>query len=283
MDHPNFKNLRGRCFGRLTVIECAGQNQKGKYLWDCRCECGGKKVVIGSSLTSGNTTSCGCYHSEMTTQAQLRRHTGHRDHMLGRKFGRLTIESVYSFGGIRFNTLYFCNCECGNIFIASGTKVTCGDVQSCGCLKAENKPPVNFIHGLSKTRLYSIWNGMIHRCYDPDFDNYAYYGGRKENPVSVYQPWKDDFLAFYYWAINSGYSDDLTIDRINGQGNYEPKNCRWVTHTDQARNKKSNVVKDIETAILIRNDPRRVSEIADHYGISKQTIYDIKSKRTWKE
>lgn len=92
---------------------------------------------------------------------------------------------------------------------------------------------MNYKHGLKNTRLYRIWNGIKSRCFIPSHSKYEYYGGRG---ITVCPEWKDDFKAFYDWAMSNGYQDNLTIDRIDCNGNYEPSNCRWVTMKVQQNN-----------------------------------------------
>lgn len=87
--------------------------------------------------------------------------------------------------------------------------------------------------GLSNTRLYDIWRGMIRRCTDPGQKDYPNYGGRG---ITVCDEWRHGFQTFYDWAWDHGYSPDLSIDRIDPDGNYEPSNCRWAGNTEQAVN-----------------------------------------------
>jgi hypothetical protein len=91
-------------------------------------------------------------------------------------------------------------------------------------------------HGQRHSRLYRIWDGLRRRCNDPKAASYKSYGGRG---IKVCPEWDNDFQSFYEWAMANGYEEDLTIDRINNDGNYEPNNCRWVTPKEQAKNKRN--------------------------------------------
>ena len=90
-------------------------------------------------------------------------------------------------------------------------------------------------HGLSKSRLYRIRGGMLSRCLNPKNTKFHLYGGRG---ISVCDIWLKSFQAFYDWAMANGYSDELSLDRINNNGNYEPSNCRWVTISEQNKNRR---------------------------------------------
>lgn len=89
-------------------------------------------------------------------------------------------------------------------------------------------------HGMSNTRLYRIWIAMKQRCDNPRKWNYQYYGGKG---VTYCEEWKD-FVAFKTWAESNGYAEDLSIDRIDFNRGYSPDNCRWVTQSVQAANRK---------------------------------------------
>ena len=120
-------------------------------------------------------------------------------------------------------------------------------------------------NGLSNTRLHSIHRGMMKRCYYKKSNSYKNYGGRG---IKVCDEWlgDDGFLNFYSWAIANGYSDDLSIDRINNDGNYEPSNCRWANNKEQSSNTRQ------AKPILVNGEYLNLHEIERKYGIARQTI-----------
>lgn len=121
----------------------------------------------------------------------------------------------------------------------------------------------NKSHGLSQTRVYSIYNNMIHRCYNEKVAHYDLYGGRG---IRVCDEWRNSVEAFYEWAINNGYDENLTIDRIDSNGNYEPSNCKWATMKVQQNNKRSNLF------LTINGETHTVTEWSRLTGIPRQTI-----------
>lgn len=119
--------------------------------------------------------------------------------------------------------------------------------------------PHNFLHGETKTRLYRIWHHMRMRCINEKYHAYGNYGSRG---IAVCEEW-NSFLTFKTWALSNGYSDSLTIDRIDNDGNYSPENCRWVTRKVQNRNTRVNVVIDGELLV----------DISQRTGIKYTTLY----------
>lgn len=129
----------------------------------------------------------------------------------------------------------------------------------------------NYKHGLRHKRIYNIWRNMWHRCTKPTDTNYRNYG---ERGISVCEEWKDP-KVFADWAYKNGYSDSLTIDRIDVNGNYEPRNCRWVTYTAQANNKTNNVL------IEYNGEKHTFSEWGKITGIPLKTIWGRIRVRGW--
>ena len=164
---------------------------------------------------------------------------------------RLTIiePAIYSSKKGKAYNGYLCKCKCGNTKVVKRTDFDNGKIRSCGCLIADfNKTKIgNTYSRLRKKVLFKnepspdfkrikrIWKNMKSRCGNPNATSYRIYGGRG---ISVCHEWLKDFMSFYNWAIENGYRSDLSIDRIDVNGNYEPCNCRWATAKEQRANQR---------------------------------------------
>lgn len=168
---------------------------------------------------------------------------------------------LYKLHNVKGRTKWLCQCKCGTLVEVVGNSLRTGRTKSCGCLRI-----INHVcrHNKSNTRLYSIWRNMKQRCTNPRNKDFKYYGAQG---VVVQLDWLDDFDNFYRWAISSGYSDSLTLDRIDCTGDYSASNCRWVTRLEQSNNRSCNKV------YTISGERLTLSEACRKYQIRYTKVY----------
>ena len=159
----------------------------------------------------------------------------------GEKYGRLTIIKDIE-NGVRPSGHSYrrveCLCECGNVIRCALADVLSGSISSCKCYRNDyfTKHGCNMKNHPYK-RVYNIYMDIKKRCYNNKSKSFPNYGARG---VRMCDEWFHDFTSFLEWSLKNGYSSDLTIDRINVDGDYEPSNCRWATKKEQANNKRTN-------------------------------------------
>lgn len=175
--------------------------------------------------------------------------------LIGKRFTRLTVlEKAEPFRDKNGKILcagWKCLCDCGNEIVVRTHSLTCGNTKSCGCWNKE-KPSNHITHHMSNAKIYFKYKSMIRRCNDEKYANYKHYGGRG---IKVCEEWsgKDGFINFYNWAMSNGYDDSLTIERMDVNDGYCPKNCCWIPFSEQSLNKtNSYIVNGIGVARLAR-------------------------------
>lgn len=187
--------------------------------------------------------------------------------LTGKVYGRLTVirraDDYISPSGYR-RTKWLCSCECGNMSSHTASDLKRGDATSCGCYELESKRDRATTHGKTGTSLHVVWKGIKARCYNKNHKNYDRYGGRG---IVMCDDWKNSFEAFEQWALQKGYKDGLTVDRIDNNGIYSPDNCRLVTRVAQANNRSNSIV------VTYNGTTETLSWWSKELGIKYSTLY----------
>jgi len=183
--------------------------------------------------------------------------------LTGQKFNRLIVLKRYY--KMAHPVYWLCRCDCGKEHVVEGNKIKSGEIKSCGCLKQEfvDNGGWNKKHGLTKTRIYSIWRSMKQRCTNPV--SAAIKKNYQDRGITVCSEWHD-FEKFKNWAFVNGYSENLTIERMDNNKGYSPDNCKWATITEQANNKRSNA------KITYNGVTQNISQWARQLNIRSDTL-----------
>lgn len=195
--------------------------------------------------------------------------------LTGQRFGRWTVLRLDHNNAPRGEARWICRCDCSTLRSVSGHDLRSGKSNSCGCLKRElasSRMKLNPNYGESQTRLYTVWTNMKSRVRNPNDPAYSDYGGRG---IQICEEWMD-FQKFKRWAIESGYNDSLTIDRVDVNGDYCPENCRWTTRTVQNNNTRRN------HTLTVNGRTMTVAEWAKETGVSRLTLHQ-RIKNGWSD
>ena len=184
---------------------------------------------------------------------------------IGQKFNKLTVV-----GFVRKNDRWHwkCKCECGGESVAYPNQVIRGKTKTCGCGKSVTFHNMHLKHGEAGTRLNKIWKDMRKRCNNKNCKSYKYYGAKG---VKVCEEW-NDYINFKEWAINNGYEDGLSIERIDVDKDYCPENCTWITMKEQTENQTHT--------IFVEHNGRKMSvgKWCDELNLKRSTVYGRISK-----
>ncbi len=211
--------MEGKRFGKWKVFNQVKIDKPGKY-YECICECGNVRIKAGTELRAGRGKQCNeCQYSEMYNPAKE----------IGKKYNKWTIIKFLDIH--RKLMRYETECECGTKGIHTAADLRANKSKQCtDCHNRENAFN-NRKHGMYNTKTYYVWRSMLQRCNNPKSSFYYRYGGRG---IKVCERWSE----FENFLADMGEQPmGLTLDRIDNDGNYEPGNCRWITHKENCNNR----------------------------------------------
>ena len=250
-------------YGHLMFLRAFDQDKNGKVRCEFQCDCGSKTIKSLNSVISGHIKSCGCGSPWNT----------HLIPIIGERWGRLTVIEDCGIHNPK-GTMVSAKCICGVIGKFTLSALRNGRTKSCGCLKADGTTAYS-THGHTRNRspskTYAAYQSMIVRCTNPKTERWLQYGGRGIRPCDRWLKSFENFLEDM-----GPCPRNLSLDRIDVNGNYEPENCRWATNDQQVNNKQSSHFFEFFGEIMT------VSQWAARTGIAVNTLYS-RIKNGWSE
>lgn len=191
--------------------------------------------------------------------------------MTGKRYGRYTVIKRVDKNDNK--GWWLCRCDCGKEKVVHGHLLRIGSTKSCGCYSIDNAKKNFTTHGLTQTKLYSVHRTMVARCQNPKNNSYKTYGAKG---IKVCEEWLGEkgFINFYNWAMQNGFKDGLSIDRIDNNKGYSPDNCRWATTEQQSLNKKTNVFLEYQ------GQTKTLKEWSNVFDIPYKTLH-ARINRNW--
>ena len=255
-------DIIGKKFGKLTILSYA--YKKGHSYYNCKCDCGNPNIIVveRSHLLDGHTQSC-----DNCTKYDI----------IGKIFGKLTvIRYLYH----KYNeAVYECRCSCGNIVIRNRENLISNSFSCCyDCFK-KYQSNNQIKHGMSRTKFYNIWNRLKDRCTYKNSPSYSNYGGRGityDPRWNQFENFRDDMYESYIEACNIYGEENISIDRIDVNGNYCKDNCRFVDNKIQANNKRNNRI------VTINDEDMTLSQAVDKYSnLSYHQVQKRLNSQNW--
>lgn len=263
-------DLTGMRFTRLQAIRRvensapSPSSPAGHIRYLCKCSCGKEITVYSSALVAGLTCSCGCLQRERAKE--------NVKDLTGKIFGRLTVlrRDIENTTNRKAKWIVQCSCGNGRMFSVPGSALLSGNTRSCGCLKRELSSLNNLKWTDEERMIVRHLAAMKQRCYNTSLPDYIHYGARG---IKICAEWLNDSKSFVEWAKKSGYKPGLTIERIDCNGDYEPRNCCWISQEEQTKNMRRNI------RITINGVTKILSDWSSFIGISYSLLHSIYHKK----